>query len=343
MKNVESVRIMKVKLRNVPVCTNEHWPCGLNVLHSALAHYDYDTVRVFFDEWKFYFSVTHGTNSPESSHFKIDVARRSHIQSLERLGIKAITTTSTDFESGWTAVRSDLLNNHPLTVSLNTYFLTEHYYPGRPRHGLHAVILAGFNDYKNTVYIVDPSPRMAYEGTLPFSIFKSSWGRLPNRKANYTWRKLVVPEIARCNDSETIIKNLEDNLNVMRNATKNGIGISAVKQLSDFLGEQKTRTTKLLDHCYSAFKLVATYRSGHVSYLSYAGKVLNNNNLLEISSDLRLSAQSWRVCSNIALKSIVKSDYDMITRIARRINQIHDMEKKAIDKLSDTLCNEIPS
>ena len=339
---IESIRIMNVKLTNVPVCNNEHWPCGLNVLHSALAHYGYDTVKVFFDEWKFYFSVTEGTNVPDSSLFKIDIARRSHIESLERQGIKTKASIGGNFESGWNFVRSDLVNNHPLIVSLNTYYLTEHYYPGRPRHGLHAVILAGFNDDKNTVYIVDPSPRMAYAGTLPFSIFKSAWGRLPNRKANYTWRKLVVPEIAHCNDCEMIIKNLEDNLNVMKNATKNGTGISAVKELSDFLGKQ-TRTTKLLDLCYSAFKLVATYRSGHVSYLSYAGKVLDNKNLLIISSDLKLIAQSWRVCSNIALKSIVKSDYDMIARIAQRINQIHDLEKKAIDKLSDTFCKEIPS
>ena len=342
MKGIESIPIMKVKLTNVPVCNNEHWPCGLNVLHSALAHYGYDTVKVFFDEWKFYFSVIDGTDMADSSHFKIDVARRSHFESLERQGIKTKTSTDDNFESGWSFVRSDLVNNHPLIISLNTYYLAEHYYPGRPRHGLHALILAGFNDDKNVVYIVDPSPRMSYAGTLPFSIFKSAWGRLPNREPHYSWRKLVVPEIVHCNDSDMIIKNLEDNLNVMQCSAKNGTGISAMKEFSGFLGKQ-ARTIQLLDHCYTAFKLVATYRYGHVSYLSYAGKVLDNKDLVNISSDLKLIAQSWRVCSNIALKSIVKSDYDMIARIAKRIDLIHDLEKKAISKLGDTLYKETSS
>ena len=316
---------MSVLLRGVPFNTDEQLDCFTLALESLLRFYGLDLALLHFDQWHF------SAQAAGRGQLQLAAQTRDYAASLARFGVELRAAQEADFASGWEALCAELDQGRPLLVILDTPPLRACYYPGQPRHSLHAVVVNGCDTEE--VWIVDPSPYTAFAGAIPLEIFGRAW----QGGEAFTWYALRVPAARGSRAPRELQRCLAQNIEGMLGGQRAGWGISGIRRLAEWLGEVATwpesEVGPLLTQA-TQLKGVALARRMHARFLDSAAARLEQPALSIVGEQLQEVAQEWMVARNLALKGGRSGSGAVAARLGRRLWALAEWEELLLGGLA---------
>lgn len=311
---------MSIRIHGVQFSSEEQMDCFTLALESLLRFYGLELACLHFDEWFF------SCQRRDSGQLCIAAQTRGFAESLARFGVELVERQEKNFASGWSFLGAELKEGRPALVHLDTYYLRPYYYPGRPIHQPHALILTGCDP--GEVFLVDPSPYTAFAGSIPLEGFERAWWG-----EGFAWCRLRVPAQVLSLEQEALAEGLRQNIGWM--LAEEPLGIRGIRGLAESIeeaGEWKDERT-LLGQC-SQLKWVSLARQKHADFLAQAGKRLGEEGLVEVGKGLREVAHSWMVGRNLALKGCRRDTRAVAARLACRLMAIAGQEEQLLLRLA---------
>ncbi|MBI2504191.1 MAG: hypothetical protein HYW07_13280 [Candidatus Latescibacteria bacterium] len=323
---------MSVLLRGIPFSTEEQLDCFSLSLDSLLRFYGLELALLHFDEW--HFSLL-GTN-PGS--LLIAAHTRDCAASLARFGVELRRRQEADFSTGWTRLCAELDQGRPALVLLDTCPLRACYYPGRPLHTPHTVVVNGYGGDK--VSIVDPSPHKAFAGSIPLEVFAPAWQAAALGGQGFVWCALQVPGPLAPRSPQDILACLRQSTEGMLGGERAGWGIAGLRQLAGWIEEavawQEALQAALLAQL-TQLKWVGLARRQHARFLAHAGARLEEPELAALGTQVEEVAQEWMVARNLALKGHRRPTAGMALRLSCRLEALAEWEELLLRRLDERM------
>ena len=327
---------MKTLIDRVVFSDRDDYDCTYTMLDTMLQSSGYNATQILHDEWCFVYQKADG---PCPHIFAKCTSVKDNLANYG-ICVEQRQTSSTD--EAWDRVRVLIDKGQPVPAAADTYYLERYYYPGYGRHTSHYVILCGYDEQEQTVWIVDPSPWKRFKGALPWEGFKRAWGTSyisPN-----TWLEFSFP-LSPPQPNRTAIENiLRRNLNLMSlqgdDATGSLFGIEGIRALATDLinwAQDPCDSRKKMGQAFDHLRQVVTERRGHAEFLAFAAIQLENRELADLSGELEDIARNWVVTRNIFFKGKKRDPSAVILRIQRRLLEIAHREEKALFSLRKML------
>jgi hypothetical protein len=323
---------MSVLLRGIPFGTDELQDCFSGGLDSLLRFYGLELALLHFDEW--HFSVEGAL--PGTLH--IAAHTRDCAASLARFGVELRQYQEADFATGWVRLRAELDQGRPALVFLDTCPLRACYYPGRPLHTPHTVVVNGYEG--DQVLIVDPSPHKAFAGSLPLEIFVPAWQAAALGGESFVWCALQVPQVIAPRTPQELLACLQQNVENMLSGERAGWGIAGLRQLAGWIAEtvawQEALQAALLAQA-TQLKWVGLARRQHARFLAHAGACLGQPELVVLGVAVAEVAQEWMVARNLALKGSRHPRAGMALRLSCRLEALAEWEELLLRRLDERM------
>lgn len=328
---------MKRLIPGVRFSDGEYYPCDFVVLDAMLQFYGYATPLVLHDQWFFLYQRR------DDGGVQVIPRLTSFFQRMQQCGIHVTEHRGPDGEMAWERVRARIDRGHPVAVSIDTYPLEIHYFPGIGERSGHGVILAGYDDEAETVHVVDASPIVQFRGDVPLSEFKEAWGS--EAIPCYLWLEFQVSEPRWTLTAEQAVQTVQQNIRLMlqEKAPLPGafIGLQGLRTLADDVAEWKdlkadpART--YLKPLFDQVRFVVMERDGHSKYLKRVADRLESPNLAHVGEQLRVISQKWLVFRNLCFKGHKKSLEQTLGKLHSRLLEIASLEEKTLMQLQATL------
>lgn len=320
---------MSIRLCGVPLSTEEQLDCFTLALESLLRFHDLELAHLHFDEWFF------SCQRDEAGPLRLAAQTRDFALSLGRFGVELSRWQEQDFASGWSNLCAELHQGRPALIELDTYYLRPYYYPGRPIHTPHIVVLSGYD--LEEVFLVDPSPYKAFVGSIPLKGFERAWWAGELDAAAFVWWQLRVPAAILPRTPEMLLEELRRNIGWMLGEEEQGVaGIRKLAGIIEEAGGSAERTVQLLGQC-AQLKWVSLARCKHAQFLAHAGKRLGRRALGQIGEEVKGVAQEWMVGRNLALRGCRRQGREMAARLGRRVSGMADQEERLLLRLAGAL------
>ena len=323
---------MSVLLRGIPFSTDELLDCFSLSLDSLLRFYGLELARWHFDEWHFSLQGT----PPDALH--IAAHTRDCAASLARFGVELRQAQEADFAAGWARLGAELDQGRPVLVLVDTCPLRACYYPGRPLHTAHTVVVSGYD--ANRVSIVDPSPYTAFAGPIPLEIFAPAWQAIALGGEPFVWYALQAPQVVAPRTPQDILICLRQNIEGMLGGERAGWGIAGLRQLAGWIEEaaawQEALQAALLAQV-AQLKWVGLARRQHARFLAHAGARLEEPELVALGAEVEEVAQEWIVARNLALKGSHRPRGEVALRLSCRLEALAEWEELLLSRLDERM------
>ncbi len=322
---------MSVLLRGIPLGTDELQDCFSGSLESLLHFYGLDLALLHFDEWHLSLAAT----APDQ--LRIAAHTRDCAASLARFGVELQRHQEMDFASGWTQLCAELDLGRPLLALVDTCPLRACYYPGRPLHTPHTVVINGYG--ADQVSLVDPSPYTAFEGSIPLAVFAQAWQALALGGSPFVWCSLQAPGPMAPRPPQDILCCLRQNIAGML-GERAGWGVPALRHLAGWIEEaagwQGGLQAALLAQL-AQLKWVGLARRQHARFLAHAGASLGLPELGPLGAEVEALAQEWMVARNLALKGRRRPGADLVRRLSCRLEALAEWEELLLGRLGERI------
>lgn len=323
---------MSVLLRGIPFSTDELLDCFSLSLDSLLRFYGLELALLHFDEWHFSLEGA----PPDALH--IAAQTRDCAASLARFGVELRRARGADFAAGWARICTELDQGRPVLVLLDTCPLRACYYPGRPLHTSHTVVVNGYEGDK--MFIVDPSPYKAFAGSLPLEIFAPAWQAAALGGEAFVWCALQVPQVVAPRTRQDLRACMRQNIEGMLGGGRAGWGIAGLRQLAGWIEEaaawQEALQAAVLAQV-GQLKWVGLARRQHARFLAHAGARLEQPELVALGAAVEEVAQEWMVVRNLALKGSRHPRAGMALRLSSRLEALAEWEELLLRRLDERM------
>lgn len=323
---------MSVLLQGIPFSTDELQDCFSGSLDSLLRFYGLELALLHFDEWHFSMAGT----PPDPLY--IAAQTRNCAASLARFGVELRQYQEADFAAAWARLCAELDQGRPALVFLDTCPLRACYYPGRPLHTPHTVVVNGYEGDK--AFVVDPSPYTAFAGSLPLEVFALAWQAAALGGASFVWCALQVPQVVAPRTPQELLACLRQNVENMLSGERAGWGIAGLRQLAGWIAEtvawQEALQVALLAQA-TQLKWVGLARRQHARFLIYAGARLEQPELGVLGAAVEEVAQEWMVARNLALKGSRHPRTGMALRLSCRLEALAEWEELLLRRLDERM------
>ena len=321
---------MKSLKLDVPFSNCEYYTCDYVALDALLGFYEYATPQVIHNQWFFLYE--------QGDYDKFRTAPRyiSIVDSMKQCGIQVDERQHADADVAWKHAKARIESGDPVGALADSYQLEAHYYPGLGHRSNHYVILAGFDDEKETVHVVDPSWIVRFRGDLPLSDFKSAW--ISDVGEGYKWVELSPPKsrwtLTEEHALQAIGRNIQAMLHANHTAPETFIGLEALQVLSDDLTRWKdlevNRAHTCLKQLHSQLRYTVIERDGHGRYLRLIAEHLREPKFAQIGDQLRTITQKWLVFRNLCFKAQKKAMAQTLEKLHGRLLEIRSLEENAL-------------
>lgn len=323
---------MSVLLRGIPFSKDEMLDCFSLSLDSLLRFYGLELSRWHFDEWHF------SLEGAPADGLRIAAHTRDCVASLARFGLELRRAQETDYVAGWARLCAELDQGRPLLVLLDTCPLRACYYPGRPLHTLHTVVVNGYEGDK--VFIVDPSPYKAFAGSIPLEIFAPAWQAAALGGQGLAWCALEVPKVVVPRTRQELLACMRQSIEDMLGGERAGWGIAGLRQLAGWIEEaatwQAARQADLLAQV-GQLKWVGLARRQYAHFLVHAGGLLEQPEIAALGAEVEAVAQEWMVARNLALKGSRNPRAGMARRLSCRLEALAEWEELLLRRLDERM------
>lgn len=323
---------MSVLLQGIPFSTDELLDCFSLSLDSLLRFYGLELAQWHFDEWHFSLQGT----PPDA--LQIAAHTRDCAASLARFGVELRRAQEADFATGWARLCAELDQGRPVLVLLDTCPLRACYYPGRPLHTAHTVVVNGYEWDK--AYVVDPSAYTAFAGSIPLEVFASAWQAVALGGVPFVWYALQVPQVVVPRTGQELLTCLRQNSENMLSGERAGWGIAGLRQLADWIAEvaawQEALQAVVLAQA-TQLKWVGLARRQHARFLAYAGVRLEEPGLEALGVAVEEVAQEWMVARNLALKGSRQPRGGLALRLSSRLEALAEWEELLLRNLDERM------
>lgn len=323
---------MSVLLQGIPFSTDELQDCFSGSLESLLRFYGLELALLHFDEW--HFSV----EGALPGTLRIAAHTRDCAASLARFGVELRRAREMDFAAGWARLCAELDQGRPALVLVDTCPLRTCYYPGRPLHTSHTVVVNGHGP--GEVWLVDPSPYTAFASSIPLEVFALAWQAVALGGEAFVWCALQVPQAVAPRTSQDILFCLRQNIEGMLGGERAGWGIAGLRQLAGWIEEaaawQEALQASLLAQA-GQLKWVGLARRQHARFLAYAGTRLEQPELVALGAAVEELAQEWMVARNLALKGSRRPRAGITLRLSSRLEALAEWEELLLRRLDERM------
>lgn len=325
---------MRVLLQGIPFSKDELLDCFSGSLDSLLRFHGLDLALLHYDEWHFSLQGT----LPEA--LCIAAHTRDCAASLARFGVELGRGQEADFAAGWARLCAELHQGRPALVLVDTYPLRACYYPGRPLHTHHTVVVNGYGP--DQVAIVDPSPYTAFAGYLPLETFALAWQAPALGEEAFVWYGLRVPQAVAPRTGQELRACMQQSIESMLGGESAGWGIAGLRQLAGWIEEvaawqEALQAAVLAQACQ--LKWVGLARRQHARFLAHTGVRLGQPALAVLAAAVEEVAQEWMVARNLALKGSRRPRAGLAQRLARRLEALAEWEELLLRRLEEEMAD----
>ncbi|HEX2927223.1 MAG TPA: BtrH N-terminal domain-containing protein [Ruminiclostridium sp.] len=234
----------------------------------------------------------------------------------------------------------------PVIVVVDLYYMRYH---GAylKRHGAHAVVVTGYNQEEGYVELFDKYDlsKSNFDGRMPVEeliLARKSENPLGsyNKPIRNLWMEVRKNSSFFYNDKrwESIITESCSRMYGQKEVLGSKCGLDMIEALRKDLLERKERMQgdelfSFLGYYNEAFRVMSRNRIRFGVFLKEIAEKLKDNSAEEISALLKDSAKRWEIISNLVLRSALTRDKGVIDNICTQIQQIKDIESRAVEML----------
>lgn len=343
---------MKKIIKDIPLYRKEGTDCFLSCLANVL---EYSGYHIGFGWGFFYWRGDECPLTKGKKGYRISPCKQSLTEDLSKAySITCKHRNTSDPEEAWRIAKEHLNNNEPLIASIDVYYLPYHH-QYQQIHGAHSIILNGYDEEGNKVYIIDWYPPQFFKGVISTETLKQARNSLnPKDPLNPTysgssiqnrWLDIKYPSPHAELDESLTGKVILENIEVMRGNDREEShfqGIEGIRVFAeDILGwitqDDKDLFVAKIEKSFPFLQNVIAQRMLHLDFLSNIGKKLNKLELRRISEELTKIIQSWQVARSMFVKASKKEPKAMIPRISTRLLDIADREERALIRLKEII------
>jgi len=282
-------------------------------------------------------------------------SQQSLAEDLSRFyGITLKWKRTSNEEEAWNVAKKKLDSNEPLIVGVDVYHLEYHHQYQRV-HGVYYIILSGYDEKKNKVYVIYGYPPRFFKGTVSIKSLKQARNSLNPKEPDHPrfsgfsienrWLDIKYPFRQIELDNNLIKKIVLENIRAMLEANNKKDyfqGIRGIRTFAEDILEWTTHDNKDLlmtkmEKSFYYLRGIKEQRISHLQFLSTISEKLRKPELGKISKELTKIFQSWIVVRAMFFKASKKESETILPRIRTRLLDIADREEKVLLKLKDII------
>lgn len=342
---------MKHLIDGVGFSERAHFECVEQALEVTLRYYGYELEDMLFDEWRF-------------DYWKADDLEEGYVVSpggpivfaskLSAFGVDLTYRHCDTTEGALEGIKCLVGEGQPVPVWVDPFYFA-YYAPENRRHTVHAVVVVGYDDARDRIHIVDPSPWQQFRGEIARSELEGALGSAHHKASaeRHAWMDLKPPGHASGLRRESVRDVVRLNCSAMRGGGQTHMapegagpgmltrGLAGVRALAaDVTGWEdagEVLRARLMQDGREPLRDVATRRYGHARFLQSVGRQLEEDRLEAAGRKLESLAEGWFVPANMLFRGSRRRSGETLPRVAGRISDLADAEEGILAAVRDAI------
>lgn len=282
---------------------------------------------------------------PATTNFSMREAQKT--KNIENDQIKITWYVDDDKDIAYSRMKELIDNEIPVVVVVDLFYMRYHK-AYQKEHGMHSVIVTGYNEEENYVEIFDKYrfSNCDFNGRFPIDelmlargseyhsntfcrAIRNLWMEFSNYKQFYysekRWKEIIEESCRRMYGEKDILR------------CKSGLGsIDAFRK--DLIAKKAEKADPSLmgffRHYYSGvFRSLSRSRNRFSAFLIAVGSEIPEALVTEVTSILKEAAKEWEICANLSIRLSIVKDMNIIDKLNEQLLSIRNYEKMAVDKL----------
>ncbi|MDP5274593.1 BtrH N-terminal domain-containing protein [Chengkuizengella axinellae] len=262
-----------------------------------------------------------------------------------------------DQDIAFTRLKERIDENKPVIVAVDLFYM--HFHRAYQReHGLHAIIVTGYDEEKRTLKIIDKYKLSSSDFDGEISMDEMSQSRLSEcplnnpmvgeykREIRNLWMEIDIDPDFKMNVERiySIILESCKRMKGQREVLGHECGLNRMEAFrKDLLLKKESFMDRKLDeretylfktYYNSAFKSISRSRMRFKVFLEESN-LAEKEDLGEVLEQLENALKRWDICANLSLKLGIKKSIKLVDDIVRQLSSIIDIEGEIINKLTD--------
>lgn len=314
---------------------------GINYIHK-------DTTSVEYSEEDLNISLEY-VYYPATTYFSR--RQKDNIKSIEDDKIKITMYIDDDQDIAYSRMKELIDSEMPVVTIVDMYYMNYHKAYHR-EHGLHAIVVTGYNEEENYVEIFDKNKfsNCDFQGKISIDELKlarsseNDSGRL-RRPIRNLWMEFSKSEQFFYNEDRwrTIIKESCIRMRGEKELLGYKCGLDSLEDFrKDLLAKKyekpEPQLMDLFRHYYSAlFRSLSRSRNRFSAFISALGSLLPEELVNEMKSLLKAAADSWEINANLSVRLSITKKMESIDKLDEQLRIIRNCENSVVEKLYDFL------
>ncbi|HEX2947348.1 MAG TPA: BtrH N-terminal domain-containing protein [Clostridia bacterium] len=253
----------------------------------------------------------------------------------------------------------DLIDrNEPTIIAVDLFYM--HYHTAwQKEHGLHYVIVTGYDDEKGLIELFDKKLNIGsdFDGSLTTQeIMQARNSNNPHmdpllgeydRPLHNVWVEVKTDSFA-ISDSKSlnIIRKSCSRMYGQEIVLGNKCGLAELDRFRNDLiikteSELNNQVLSLFRYYTTAFKTIARSRRRFRDFINELSPILPVDLITGVSGLLEDSSKCWELCSNISYKFAITKSRELVKSIFEKLGTAMECETKAVDRLYAFLTNHL--
>jgi hypothetical protein len=258
-----------------------------------------------------------------------------------------------DDESAAYARTKELIEAGKPVITIVDLYEMSYHRAYQKEHGLHAVVITGYDDEREEVELFDTYPLSSsdFDGRLPYEQVMAGRGSLTplsnpivgeySRPIRHLWVEIDAdPQLHFAEDQlYTIIEETCRRMQGGKEVLGRACGLSKIDEFRAHLSRREQETLDeqgifLFKNYYNnSLKMIARSRRRFKAFLQELGDLVPPNEVALAAEALEESAKHWDICAYLCLKLGIKKSMALVSDLDKHLTTISELETRAVDSL----------
>lgn len=263
-----------------------------------------------------------------------------------------------DSERAHLHLKDLIAQNEPTIIAVDLFYMKYHR-AFQKEHGLHYVIVTGYDDEKGLIELFDKKLNIGcdFDGSLPVQeIMQARSSNNPhmdplfgeyNRPLHNVWTEIKSDSFAVSdNKSLNIIRKSCSRMYGQEVVLGNKCGLAMMDLFrNDLISRTQSELSKQVPELFryytTTFKTIARSRRRFMDFINELASILPEDLIAEVSCLLENSSKCWELCSNICYKFAITKSRELVKSIYEKLGTSMEFERKAVDHLYSFMVNHV--